>query len=170
MHSLLHSKLQILAGSGWFCSCPNDLPCLSYYLSRFAKVPSQERRSSSGAKVGYWSYHKTLLMDSLISSSFALAFCPLIIGEREDIGQWILVFLFFCWIDSIVINKLYFPGIKARNSSVFGNQYVHFNIRVPTYASSPAADLHFYFIHQRIKVITIIFLFSGKWRNGNGSW
>jgi hypothetical protein len=61
---------------------------LSYYLSRFVKVPSLERRWSYGAKVGYWSYNKTLfLMDSLISSAFALAFCPLITSEREDIGQ-----------------------------------------------------------------------------------
>lgn len=45
---------------------------------------------------------------------------------------------------------------------MFGNQYVHFNIRVPTYASSPAADLHFYFILQRIEVITMIFLFPGR--------
>lgn len=35
---------------------------------------------------------------------------------------------------------------------MFGNQYVHFNIRVPTYASLTAADLHFYFIQERIKV------------------
>ncbi|OEL29241.1 Chaperone protein dnaJ GFA2, mitochondrial [Dichanthelium oligosanthes] len=42
-------------------------------------------------------------------------------------------------------------GIKARNSSVFGNQYVHFNIRVPTYTSPPPANCHFYFIRQSIK-------------------
>jgi molecular chaperone DnaJ len=31
-----------------------------------------------------------------------------------------------------------FAGIKMRNSSSFGNQYVHFNIKVPTYVFPPA--------------------------------
>ena len=155
MFSSFHSKFEILAtwclsvSSGWFCWCPNDCLVCHIICPGSPRYPARREGRPPGQRLVTGVIIKPFLMDSFISSSIALAFCPLITGEREDIGQWILVFLFFCWIDSIVINILYISGIKARNSSVFGNQYVHFNIRVPTYASSPAADLHFYFIQQK---------------------